>query len=389
MQPQGGGHIIDFGTNRGGFGGGYQDRGRGRAPPRHHSWKRKDEGKDEDKGKSKTTQDSAEKHEHDQEQELLFSKWEASQDKQAKKQDAWGAKAAAGGSSEGTSDKPGSNPQRGTNDPRVACERCGMFNHSTQGCRRQFCERCGFANHSTFDCKKCLPWNYGPELCATQVEDQSLFFIDECIDPRVAKEKSSTAVISVVSGDVSAKLIEMEFTNLIGTESWRWIARPMGDGKFLLRFPTANMAQQWSRLKNLTLRNNAQVRIEAWSPAVGCKAILQSRWFRVTKIPTNQRSLMTLAKVGGLVGKVIAVDEESRYRYDYVRLKIACRNVAKVPRTAEGTLGMYVIDFGFEREVPEESGDKVLKSGIIVTDECPNKKSKCDGAPEGHAQGKN
>jgi hypothetical protein len=38
----------------------------------------------------------------------------------------------------------------------------------------------------------------GSELCATQVEDQSFFFIDESIDNRMIKEKSSTTVIYVV-----------------------------------------------------------------------------------------------------------------------------------------------------------------------------------------------
>lgn len=87
------------------------------------------------------------------------------------------------------------------------------------------------------------------------MEDQSFFYIEECIDPRVAHEKSSTAVISVVSGSVNPSLIEMEFSNLIGTDAWKWIAKPIGDGKFLLRFLTPKMAQEWSRLKNLTLGN--------------------------------------------------------------------------------------------------------------------------------------
>jgi hypothetical protein len=129
-------------------------------------------------------------------------------------------------------------------------------------------------------------------------------------------------VISVVSGDVNASLIEMEFSNLIGTDAWRWITRSIGDGKFLLRFPTPKMAQEWSRLKNLTLRNEAQLKIEAWSPAIGAKAIMQLGWFRVTKILADQRSLATLAKVAGLVGRVMEVDENTRYRYAYVRMKI-------------------------------------------------------------------
>jgi hypothetical protein len=150
----------------------------------------------------------------------------------------------------------------------------------------------------------------------------------------------------------------------------------------VMRFPTAKMALQWSNLKNLTMRNEAHIKIEAWTPSVGSKSMLQSAWFRVSNIPADQRSIRTLAKVGGLVGKVIDVDEGSRYRYDYVRLKIACRDVTRVPRTAEGTLGMHLIDFGYEREIPEETEPKVLKSGIVVSDDQqpPFKKSKVDAA---------
>ena len=68
-------------------------------------------------------------------------------------------------------------------------------------------------------------------------------------------------------------------------------------------------------------------------------------------IPADQRSIRTLAKVGGLVGKVMEIDEKTRYRADYVRMKIACRDVHRVPKTAEGTLGLYFYDFTFEREV--------------------------------------
>lgn len=63
-----------------------------------------------------------------------------------------------------------------------------------------------------------------------------------------------------------------------------------------------------------------------------------------------------------------------------MRLRIACRDVTKVPKTAKGTLGLYIIDFGFEREVPIGGGDRTLKSGIKVGDDAqpPPKKSKVD-----------
>lgn len=263
---------------------------------------------------------------------------------------------------------------------KIPCENCGMLNHTANECRRILCEICGFSNHSTYDCKRCLPWNVGPELCAAQVEDQSFFFIDECIDPRVALEKASTTVISVKSGTVNAKHIELEFMNLISADTWRWRARPVADGKFLLRFPTAKMVSEWSKLKFLTMISGAQIQIDPWSPATEAKGVLQTSWFRVSWIPTDQRSVRTLAKVGGLVGKVLEIDEGTRYRYDYVRMRIACRDVTRVPKTAEGTLGLYIIDFGYEREIPEDRSERTLKSGIKITEDArpPPKKSKAD-----------
>lgn len=97
---------------------------------------------------------------------------------------------------------------------KVLCYRCGLSNHTAKDCRRILCEICGFYNHGTFEYKKCLPWNYGPELCATQVEEHSFFYIEECIDPRVALEKASTVVITVTSCTANAKNIEFEFMNV-------------------------------------------------------------------------------------------------------------------------------------------------------------------------------
>ena len=47
-------------------------------------------------------------------------------------------------------------------------------------------------------------------------------------------------------------------------------------------------------------------------------------------------------------------------------MKIACCDTTKAPKTAKGTLGMFVIDFGFEREIIEEGTKRILKCGIKV-----------------------
>jgi len=373
-----------FGGGREGFAGG---RGRG------ITWKRKDEG-----GGSTTNLAAADGDEgvekQIQEQEDDNSKWEGKESKKSNPTQ-WG-KDDGEPSAKGAAPRGGGNDHAHTShDPgsgqNVPCENCGMFNHTTRECRRNACEICGFNNHATYDCRRCLPWNLGPELCATQVEDQSFFFIDECIDSRVVKEKASTALISVKQGAVNAKQVELEFMNLIGADAWKWKARPVADGKFLMRFPTIKMVTEWCRLKHLTMRSGAQIQIDRWSPAAAeAKCVLQTAWFRVSRIPTDQRSPRTLAKVGGLVGKVLEVDEGTRYKYDYVGLKIACRDVFGVPKTAEGTLGLYIIDFVFEREVPEEKSERTLKSGIGITEDAspPPKKTKADPPSEKPAQAK-
>lgn len=124
----------------------------------------------------------------------------------------------------------------GTSNLNVACDNYGMFNHATKDCGRNFSEI-----HSTIDCKRCLASNLSSKLCAAQVENQSFFYIDECIDQRVTQEKASTVVITVTSGAINAKQIELEFMNLIGADAYRWHARAVADGKFLMRFPTAKM----------------------------------------------------------------------------------------------------------------------------------------------------
>lgn len=96
--------------------------------------------------------------------------------------------------------------------------------------------------------------------------------------------------------------------------------------------------------------------------------MLQQAWFRIKDIPRDQRLVRTIAKVGGLVGKVMEIDERTRFRADYVRVKIACRDVMKVPKTTEGALGLCLHDFIFEREVQEEESVKKLSTGIIITE---------------------
>lgn len=68
---------------------------------------------------------------------------------------------------------------------KAGCRHYRLKNHRSEDCRRKAaCEICNFNNHTTYECRREPLWNCGPELCAVQVEDQSLFYIVELKDQK-------------------------------------------------------------------------------------------------------------------------------------------------------------------------------------------------------------
>jgi hypothetical protein len=74
---------------------------------------------------------------------------------------------------------------------------------------------------------------------------------------------------------------------------------------------------------------------------VGAKAELQTTWFRIYGLPVEKRSEKRVAYVASLVGIPLEVDKHNLKRWDYVRVKIGCRDISKVPATVEGLLDLH------------------------------------------------
>jgi hypothetical protein len=62
--------------------------------------------------------------------------------------------------------------------------------------------------------------------------------------------------------------------------------------------------------------------------------------------------------VASLVGIPLEVDRVNLKKWDYVRVKIGCKKIAKVPAVVEGLLDMHFYDFIFHREVVIEMENK-------------------------------
>ena len=79
-----------------------------------------------------------------------------------------------------------------------------------------------------------------------------------------------------------------------------------------MRFPNGKMVKDWGYFRPLGMRTvDASITIDSWSPAIDAKGQLQQAWFRVKEIPIDKRSVKTVAKIGGLVGKTVEIDERS------------------------------------------------------------------------------
>ncbi|KAG2599273.1 hypothetical protein PVAP13_5KG381114 [Panicum virgatum] len=101
----------------------------------------------------------------------------------------------------------------------------------------------------------------------------------------------------------------------------------LADNKFSMRFPNAKIVLDYSTFRLGMKNSETQMIIEPWTSAIWAKRQLQQAWFKVKGIPANQRSIRTIAKVGGLVGKTMAIDESTHYKAEFVRVKIACRDI--------------------------------------------------------------
>jgi hypothetical protein len=67
------------------------------------------------------------------------------------------------------------------------------------------------------------------------------------------------------------------------------------------------------------------------------------------------REVTRLAYDGSLVGATMEVDFNTLHRSDYVRIKIATKEITKIPDVVEGAIIYFMYDFYYERKVCEIS----------------------------------
>ncbi|CAN6288347.1 unnamed protein product [Urochloa humidicola] len=240
----------------------------------------------------------------------------------------------------------------------IGCSKCGRFGHKTEECFRPVvCKRCKKEGHVPRVCTEVLPWECIAPLCGMAATGQGFHVIlDDDTDDN-SRDMSNWALITITSGAVTAKQIEGEFKTMAGPNSnWRWYAKRVADNKYQMKFPSAQKVDDLAFFTGMQMRTvpGTTFTVERWNSNAGAKGMISTSWFRILGIPVEKRTEKKACYVGSLVGIPLEVDTANIRRWDYVRVKIGCRDITKVPAVVEGLLDLHFYDFTFQREVPTE-----------------------------------
>jgi hypothetical protein len=239
-----------------------------------------------------------------------------------------------------------------------ACKKCGKVGHKTEECFRPVvCSRCKKEGHIPRVCSEIAPWEHIAPFCGLAAPELGFHIIHDEDSGEGVRDSSNFALITIKEGEVTARQVEGEFKAQAGSNStWRWFAKKVAEIKFQMKFPTATKVEELAFFNGMMMGTvpGATFKVEPWNPNVGAKAKLQTAWFRISGIPIEKRSDKRACLVASLVGIPLEVDKVNLKRWEYVRVKIGCKDVTKVPAVVEGLLDMHFYDFTFQREIQVE-----------------------------------
>lgn len=252
------------------------------------------------------------------------------------------------------------------------CINCSLPGHFAPRCPTIRCEKCNKLGHMAKLCQVLRPWECIPFMCGFQSPGQGFFYIPHMCAANHSVEKTNNVVITIVEGDATVKDIEQEFNALFakkpGKKKWRCTARSIGPAQYVMRFPNASEVERACCYgKRLPLKEgNIVVCITPWTASIGAKGIMEKAWVRVRNIPIEKRCTEHIAYAGALVGITLEVDESAVHKPEYARILLGCRDVEKIPPSAEGMLGEQCYDFFYEVEKVVTMGAEKSQSYTAV-----------------------
>lgn len=212
------------------------------------------------------------------------------------------------------------------------------------------CSRCHKEGHVARVCLTKMPWEFISPFYGLSAYGQGFHFIESSSNEEGLKDMSNVALVTVTSGQATARQIEGEFKlKARPSSTWRWYAKRILEGKYQMRFPNSQNIDDLAHFIEMRMRSAPEmvIKVEKWNPSTGSKGPLDVAWFRITNIPIEKRSYANVCMVASKVGLPLEVDRDSLNKNDFVRVKIGCRDVTKVPASMDGVLDFHFYDYFF------------------------------------------
>uniref|UniRef100_K3Y104 CCHC-type domain-containing protein n=1 Tax=Setaria italica TaxID=4555 RepID=K3Y104_SETIT len=248
------------------------------------------------------------------------------------------------------------------------CGKCGKTGHKAEDCFKPVIyPRCKKEGHLPRVCPEIMPWECIAPFCGFAALGQGFHIIQDDDYGDTAKDTANFALITITQGEATTRQVEGEFKAKAGS-----------DNKFQMKLPSASKVEDLSFFTGMQMRIVPRVsfRVEYWNPYASAKAELSTAWFRIFRIPTERRTEKRVCYVGSLVGIPLEVDKTNLKSWEYVRVKIGCKNVIKV--LAMSAVGTSNQQQGKQHAGGRESNEQIDIESDGKTTEPDTRKNKLD-----------
>lgn len=240
----------------------------------------------------------------------------------------------------------------------VVCFNCGEIGHYSTACgKARCCFICRLENHVVDDCPEWKKNYAAAQFCGSACKGLGFFHID--VEPRGNrfnhwKGLDNFGILTIEQGDISEADLIGRLKRLFD-EKWDWKLRPDEEYTYIVRFPPHK------RVENLVIGkmslfplegSDAVASIKPWNGDVEPISSLEEVWIQVKGIPPKWADWWTIRDVASSLGLLLEVDWTELFAsyFSTVRMRIKCKNPAKVPFERVYELGgdCYIIYFKTE-----------------------------------------
>jgi len=170
--------------------------------------------------------------------------------------------------------------------------------------------------------------------------------------------------VKIKEGDISLAELEKELSEIFCRE-WPWQIRELDVRKFLVRFPPHRKVADIKNYPSFDLRKpGVKVEVLEWVGSLEPLSELQKVWVQVRGVPPMWCAWKVFAQLASGFGIMVDMDWSSLFKsfYEVARVKIACRNLAKIPkeRLYEMNKKLFLVSLTVE-------GFEQIKQGGMIT----------------------